>query len=239
MPHRILPLLTALLALAACSREASLPASLEPAYFRSLHPLDETQAGEVLGEYDRVQAVLLERSEHGARATVSLLTADGRVHSGYDEFYSADPVRTREVRDNYSALQIGTQSCILAPTPQPCQTTAALHLGLPPVNKDLLTHAVARDVSCGAGAVPCRLIRVVLGGIEIAPDSRARFGDPEFVGHEYDVLFTLPDHVPLYYKQTDRFSVGSSATAFYVFQFDQPVGPVELPPQAQAAAAQE
>jgi hypothetical protein len=53
--------------------------------------------------------------------------------------------------------------------------------------------------------------------------------DPDLVGHDYELLLTLPDYVPISYKQTDHYHVGTTATAFYVFQFDQPIKKIELP----------
>jgi hypothetical protein len=43
------------------------------------------------------------------------------------------------------------------------------------------------------------------------------------------LIFTLPEHVPVSFRQTDHFHVSRTATAFYVYRFGEPVSPINLP----------
>jgi hypothetical protein len=83
--------------------------------------------------------------------------------------------------------------------------------------------------------VSCRFIKIQTGSAESNFNSSAGYSnEPELVGHDYELLFTLPAHLPIYYKQTDHLHVGTTATAFFVFQFDLPINKIELPQDGQS-----
>lgn len=233
--HRLL-LAATTLALSGCATEAKRPlteraiAPLTGEQFRTLFPVDDKAVDAALQDYNMAQAVFLKKSENGARETVSLLTADGHVHSGYDELFSAGEKGLREVRDDYVAIQVGNTSCVQTTERKKCLQGNALHLGLVDIEKSHVSRAWSKDLFCFDPAVACRFIKIQLGSAESDINSYDGYSsDPELVGHDVEVLFTMPEHVPIYYKQTDHYHIGVTATAFYSFQFDNPIRRIELP----------
>jgi len=198
--------------------------------FRCLFPLG-AEDDAILAEYDQVQAALVSAATHGAEASVAMLSANGDVHGGYDVFYTAAPLRNKEVRDNYTAVQVGNRGCFQSKAGKAeCRDVGPLHLGLFKVPRDHVARTWSRDFHCIDPDEPCRFIKIQLASLE--SDTNAIEGytaDPEITGHEYEVAFRLADHLPIYVRQTDRYHVAVTAIAYYAFHFGGTVEPVELP----------
>jgi hypothetical protein len=236
MWKRFLALVTSTFFLTGCPKDHSQPApqksegALTAEQFRKLFPLEGTLVDNVLDDYSRVQAALLKHSEHGAQATVSLLSADGSIHQGYDEFFSTDEESTKEVRDNYIAIQVGKTSCVQTAGKMKCRQESALHLGLVDVTKSHVARVWSKDIRCLSTSVPCRFLKIQVTSAESQNNSSEGYSaEPDLVGHEYELVFLLQDYLPLYYKQTDHYRISVSSTAFYTYAFDKPVKPIQLP----------
>jgi hypothetical protein len=241
MRYQQLLLAVTALVLSACATETKHPLTehsntpLTGEQFRRLFPIDDKVVDAALQDYNLAQAAFLKKSENGARETVSLITSDGHVHSGYDEFFSSGERGLREVRDNYVAIQMGNTSCVQTTESMKCRQGNPLLLGLVDIEKSHVSRVWSKDLSCSDPAIACRFIKIQLGSAESNINSYDGYSsDPELVGHDAEVLFTMPDHVPIYYKQTDHYHIGDTATAFYFFQFDLPIKKIELPKEGES-----
>jgi hypothetical protein len=198
--------------------------------FRCVFPLG-AEADAILADYDKVQAALVSAAATGAEASVAMLSAGGDVHGGYDVFYTAEPLRNKEVRDNYTAVQVGSRGCFQTKGDKTdCREVGPLRLGLFRIPKDHVARVWSRDFRCVHPDEPCRFIKVQLASLDT--DTNAIEGytaDPEITGHEYEVAFRLADYLPIYVRQTDRYHVAITAIAYYAFHFGGTVEPVELP----------
>lgn len=198
--------------------------------FRCRFPLGpETDA--ILADYAVVQDAVMQASAHGAEMFVTMLSANGGVHGGRDVFYAGGNPRIKEMRDNYTAVQVGSRSCWQSKgEAMVCKAVNPLHLGLFDVPKDHVARIWSRDFRCVDPDEACRFIKVELGSRE--SDTNAMDGytaDPEIVGHEYEVAFRVADHLPMYVRQIDHYHVAVTAIAFYAYRFGGDVEPVELP----------
>ena len=124
------------------------------------------------------------KARNGARSNVSILTAAGRVHSGYDEFSSAGEGSIREVRDDYVGIQVSTTLCTQnAAEKTACKESKPLKLGLVEIEKSHVSRVWSKDTTCFQKAVPCRFIKIQVGSKE--SDSNIYEGysrEPELIG---------------------------------------------------------
>ena len=88
----------------------------------------------------------------------------------------------------------------------------------------------SRDIPCD-DQLGCRFIKVQLSSAESDSNSMDGFSaDPELLGHDYELAFKRSDYLPVYWKITDHYHVGVSATAFYFnHRFGQATEDVHLP----------
>ncbi|MBS0439173.1 MAG: hypothetical protein JSS33_07180 [Proteobacteria bacterium] len=233
-PHTILIILFVFAVQGCASLRTDQPLSSGPVTaqeFRKLFPLSDNYIDPILRDYNKAQASLLNASRNGARANVVLLTAGGVIHAGHDEFFSGEPVSLKEKRDNYTAVQIGTSFCVETPTSQTsCKRSSPLHLGLVPVEKTHISKAWSRDITCIDPTEPCRFIKIQTGSIESDTNSLEGYStEPELIGHDYELVITLSNFLPVYFKQTDHYHVGVTATAFYGYNFKLQVKKFSLP----------
>ena len=204
--------------------------SLSSKQFRQLFPLNKSLVEAVLGDYRQTQDTLLEKSKDGARAEVSLITDDGHAHSGYDLFFSSGEGSIKEIRDNYVAIQIGRNACMQVPEKLSCFRGNPVRIGLFEISESHVSHVWSKDVVCPAKGGACRFIKIQVGSAEDDVNTYEGYSqDPQLIGHDYELVFTLPAHVPVLYRQTDHLHIGRTETATYVFQFNQPVKKFELP----------
>ena len=199
--------------------------------FRKLFPLSDAYIDPILSDYNKAQTALLNASRNGARANVVLLTAGGAIHAGYDEFFSGEPASIKEKRDNYTAVQIGTTSCIETPSSQTsCKKSEPLYLGLVPIEKSHVSKAWSKDITCVDPTEPCRFIKIQTSSIESDTNSLEGYtAEPELIGHDYELVIRLSNFLPIYFKQTDHYHVAITATAFYGFNFNIQVQKFNLP----------
>jgi hypothetical protein len=198
--------------------------------FRAMFPLDDALVDAVLADYNQTQAMLLTKSASGAYADVSLLAPNGRLHSGHDDSFSSGDKSIREVRDNYVAVQVGITSCVQTTGKIKCSQGDPLKLGMIDISKSHVSRVWSKDIPCFADASPCRFVKIQTSSEESDINSYSGYSaEPELVGHDYEVVFTLPEHVPVSYKQSDHFHISRTATAFFVYRFGEPIKPINLP----------
>src|SRR5262249_43090842 len=135
-------------------------------------------------------------------------------------------------RDNYAAVQAQDRVCVqkAGETAKCNDVRGPLHLGLPEVPIEHVARIWSRDMPCD-DPLGCRFIKVQLSSAESDSNSMEGFSAaPELVGHDYELAFRRSDYLPVYWKTTDRYHVGVTATAFYFnHRFGQTTEKVELP----------
>lgn len=192
----------------------------------------------VLADYESAQSALLAASRHGAKAHVSLLAGNGAVHSGYDVFYSAPEPKILEVRDTGTAMQVGATVCWKAEGRSlfECRPNSSLRIGLFEAPRSRVVKAWSAETTCTEANVPCRFLKLrLLAEPDAETGTVPGQEDADLVGHDYEVLVTLPDHRPVYLRQINRTGIGTSGMALFRFVFDEPVAPFELPSETERA----
>lgn len=157
--------------------------------------------------------------------------------TGHDIFYSEPDPKILEVRDNGTSLQIGAIACHKGTDDERfrCQKTVPLRIGLFEIPRARVVKAWSQDIPCTEAQVPCRFLKVRLLADEDDAPNQPGGGDADLVGHDYEVLMTLPDHRPLHVRQVNRTAIAVGGMALFVFDFNEPVEDFELPAEARQA----
>ena len=212
-----------LLALAACAceRMPKTPSAVDPAAIEAYHKADQA---------------LLERARRGVRSTLTFVDLDGTTHEGVNEIISGTPHRMREVRPDYEAVGVGDVICTQTQDSNvPVCEEGEFEPGLRMLDDSAIVLASSTVAKCGRAT--CRRIRIEQTSTPWADVEKVLKRKQASADEVRLVVSLLVTDDGLPYSQAEwRWSGGKhvEGQATYLFDYDTPVSPIELPPESKS-----
>lgn len=199
--------------------------------FRRDHPAP-TNLTAFLAVYRQAGALLLERARRGLRSDVRLVDAAGTISVGYDEYFSGQPQRFHEVRDQRESVIVGKVHCARAPGAayrcQPIDLDDDYTFGLRKLAPDGIVTVDESAATCAG--LPCTAFRIRQVRVEERAGEYFVRADPDADFHDY-TLQVRADGAPFSLHEVHRVDGRSSGVeATYRYNYDAGVAPFDLPP---------
>lgn len=203
-----------------------IPGFVPQAAFRQAHP-EPQHLQWARDAFLHANGVLIERAADGGAADVTLLYPDGTSAYGRDEFFSGEPVRFHEMRQNYESIAVSRRACTRNPG-RPWECIAAnTWVGLRDIRWEAVTSWSYQQFTCPSG--PCQGFRVRQAEVMDGGDGLLVTDAPDSNYYEFAV-FVDKFGLPLMTTEGRyRDGVLIEPLAAFAYRLDARVAPIQLP----------